>query len=149
MAANSCKRYGPNRFRKPSFKALCALAVLMAGGIASGSGSDALAQTLPEIRTNARNRVPACVTPAGLMRFLGTGNSSVKPQFRDLAKYYKEHGEKLQIRWDYAFYQMILETNYLKFVNGRGQGDVNPKQNNFAGIGTTGGGVPGDGFPDV
>jgi len=28
-------------------------------------------------------------------------------------------------------------------------GDVDPRQNNFAGIGTTGGGVPGDSFPDV
>ena len=124
--------------------------VWVAIGVAiAGIATPAAAQTLPEIRTHARNRVPGCVTPDRLMRFLGTGNSSVKPQFRDIAKLYKEHGEKLQIRWDYAFYQMILETNYLKFVNGKGQGDVKPSQNNFAGIGTTGGGVPGDGFPDV
>ena len=109
----------------------------------------AAAQNLPEIRTSERNRVPQCVTPERLMRFLGDGNKGLKPQFRDIAKYYKEHGDRLRIRWDYAFYQMILETNYLKFVNGSGQGDVNPRQNNFAGIGTTGGGVPGDSFPDV
>src|SRR4029078_5891564 len=30
-----------------------------------------------------------------------------------------------------------------------GWGDVDPKQNNFAGLGTTGGGVPGDSYPDV
>ena len=107
------------------------------------------AQGPPEIRMHERNRVPACVTPERLMRFLSQGNSNVKPQFRDIAKLYKEHGEKLRIRWDYAFYQMVIETNYLKFVNNAGQGDVNPKQNNFAGIGTTGGGVPGDSFPDV
>ena len=124
-------------------------ACVLIGTAIAAIASPASAQTLPEIRTHARNRVPVCVTPERLMRFLGTGNSSVKPQFRDIAKFYKEHGDKLQVRWDYAFYQMILETNYLKFVNGRGQGDVNPKQNNFAGIGTTGGGVPGDGFADV
>ncbi len=114
--------------------------------------TDAIAappQTPPEIRMHERNRVPMCVTPERLMRFLSQGNSNVKPQFRDIARHYKEHGEKLRIRWDYAFYQMVIETNYLKFVNNAGQGDVNPKQNNFAGIGTTGGGVPGDSFPDV
>lgn len=103
----------------------------------------------PEIRITDRNRVPACVTPERLTRFLLSGNSNLKSQFRDIARYYKEHGEKLRVRWDYAFYQMVIETNYLKFVNNAGKGDVNPKQNNFAGIGTTGGGVPGDSFPDV
>ena len=45
---------------------------------------------------------------------------------------------------------MLLETNYLSYKTGSGRwGDVDPKQNNFAGIGTTGGGVPGDSFPDV
>ncbi len=116
---------------------------------AAGVASAAAPQTPPEIRMHDRNRVPSCVTPERLMRFLSQGNSNVKPQFRDIARYYKEHGEKLRIRWDYAFYQMVIETNYLKFVNNAGQGDVNPKQNNFAGIGTTGGGVPGDSFPDV
>jgi hypothetical protein len=54
------------------------------------------------------------------------------------------------VRWDYAFFQMIIETNHLMFRAGNGrQGDVSPKQNNFAGIGTTGGGVAGDGYPDV
>ena len=119
-------------------------------GVVSGLGATAAsAQMLPEIRMHERNRVPACVTPERLNGFLASGNSSVKPQFRDIAKHYKTHGERLKIRWDYAFYQMILETNYLKFVNNAGQGDVKPAQNNFAGIGTTGGGVPGDSFPDV
>ena len=45
---------------------------------------------------------------------------------------------------------MLLETNYLSYKTGSGRpGDVDPRQNNFAGIGTTGGGVPGDSFPDV
>ncbi len=45
---------------------------------------------------------------------------------------------------------MAIETNFLTYraPNGR-MGDVDPEQNNFAGIGTTGGGVPGNSFPDV
>jgi hypothetical protein len=45
---------------------------------------------------------------------------------------------------------MVLETNYLRFRRGSGRmGDAKPRQNNFAGLGTTGGGVPGESFPDV
>ena len=60
------------------------------------------------------------------------------------------HGEKLRVRWDYAFYQMLIETNFLTYRAGSGKwGDVKPNQNNFAGIGATGGGVPGDRYPNV
>ena len=79
-----------------------------------------------------------------------TRNPDLLPQFRDIARFYKQHGEALRVRWDYAFFQMLIETNFLTYKTGSGRwGDVNPKQNNFAGIGTTGGGVPGDSFPDV
>ena len=45
---------------------------------------------------------------------------------------------------------MILETNALKYRRGDGRrGDVHEKQNNFAGIGATGRGAPGDRFPDI
>jgi hypothetical protein len=125
-----------------AFLGVAALLSLLAVGATSASA-------LPEIRTHDRNKVPACVTPARLMRYLRTGNSQLGMRFADIAAHYKEHGDRLKIRWDYAFFQMILETNYLKFKNGAGQGDVDPRQNNFAGIGTTGGGVPGDSFPDV
>ncbi len=125
--------------------------VLIAAGLMSAvvTASAARAASLPEIRLHERNRVPACVTPERLMRFLGSGNDRLAPKFQDIARHYKEHGERLRVRWDYAFFQMILETNYLKFRNASGKGDVDPRQNNFAGIGTTGGGVPGDSFPDV
>ncbi|MFV0298317.1 MAG: glucosaminidase domain-containing protein [Hyphomicrobiaceae bacterium] len=113
------------------------------------SGVDAMAQRLPEIRMTARNQVPACVTPDRMMRFLADRNSRLLPKFRHIAHDYRRLGEQLRIRWDYAFFQMIVETNYLKFKNNAGQGDVSPRQNNFAGIGTTGGGVPGNSFPDV
>ena len=90
------------------------------------------------------------MTPSRLMRHLMERTRDLDPRFRDIARYYKLHGEALRIRWDYAFYQMLLETNYLSYKTGSGRwGDVDPRQNNFAGIGTTGGGVPGDSFPDV
>ena len=84
------------------------------------------------------------------MRHLLERTPNLDPRFRDIARYYKLHGEALGVRWDYAFYQMLLETNYLSYKTGSGKrGDVDPRQNNFAGIGATGGGVPGDSFPDV
>ena len=109
-----------------------------------------MAATPPAIRISDYNKVPACVTPARLMHFMRERNPALDRRYDDIAAWYKRHGEKLRVRWDYAFYQMIVETNHLKFRTGSGRsGDVSPKQNNFAGIGTTGGGVPGDGYPDV
>jgi hypothetical protein len=124
-------------------------AVLALAGAGVSVSAPAAAQSLPEIRLSATNRVPACVTPDRLMRFLTERNPDLLPKFRNIAAYYKQHGERLRVRWDYAFFQMVIETNYLLFKNNAGQGDVDPRQNNFAGIGTTGGGVPGDSFPDV
>lgn len=132
------------RLRPAVFGILGVLAAVL------GVPSSASAQAIPEIRMHEGNRVPACVTPARLMRYLATRNSDLLPQFRDIARLYKQHGEALRVRWDYAFFQMLIETNFLTYKTGSGKwGDVNPRQNNFAGIGTTGGGVPGDTFPDV
>ncbi|HEX4891777.1 MAG TPA: glucosaminidase domain-containing protein [Hyphomicrobiaceae bacterium] len=131
--------------RIPSGRVARIIALAVALAVPFGSA----AYALPEIRTSERNRVPACVTPDRLMRFLTERNPNLDKRFSGIANYYKQHGEANRIRWDYAFFQMILETNYLLFKNGAGQGDVSPRQNNFAGIGTTGGGVPGDSFPDV
>ena len=110
--------------------------------------SVAPAAALPEIRTQAGNAVPACVTPARLMHFMAARNAILEPRFRDIARLYRQHGEALRIRWDYAFFQMLLETNYLTFRTGSGGwGDVKPAQNNFAGLGTTGGACPATAFP--
>lgn len=104
----------------------------------------------PPIRISAANPVPACVTPERLMTFLEARNETLNPRYRDIARWYKYWGERFAIRWDYAFYQMAIETNYLKYRRGDGRrGDVHEKQNNFAGIGATGGGVAGDRFPDI
>lgn len=108
------------------------------------------ANAAPPIRTGDRNQVPACVTPERLMAFVAEHNSHLDPRFREIARWYKYYGEGWRVRWDYAFFQMLLETNYLSYRRGDGRrGDVWETQNNFAGIGATGGGVRGERFPDV
>ncbi|MDX2308120.1 MAG: glucosaminidase domain-containing protein [Hyphomicrobium sp.] len=106
--------------------------------------------SLPEIRSSAANFVPRCATPDRLMTFLKSRNPDLDPRYRDIADWYRHWGEVWRVRWDYAFFQMALETNFLTYLRPDGRrGDVDPLQNNFAGIGTTGGGVPGDRYPDV
>lgn len=105
---------------------------------------EASATGTPEIRVSASNIVPACIKPDRLMRALVERNPKLEVQFQSIAQHYKSHGEKLRIRWDFAFYQMVHETNALLFT-----GDVRARQNNFAGLGATGGGVRGESFADV
>jgi hypothetical protein len=59
----------------------------------------------------------------------------------EYARLYSIAGERWGVRWDMAVFQSCLETGYWKFG-----GDVKVQQNNFAGIGARGGGVPGDSF---
>jgi hypothetical protein len=59
----------------------------------------------------------------------------------ELAKLYVIYGKRLGIRADMAWAQMIHETGY-----GQYGGVVSPEQNNMAGIGATGPGVPGHSF---
>lgn len=114
------------------------------------SGAAAKAGGLPEIRSSPANPVPSCVTPGRLMAFVATRNPKLAPKFGTIAESYRELGTSVHVRWDYAFFQMLLETNYLMFKRGDGSsGDVGLAQNNFAGIGATGGGVPGDRYGDV
>lgn len=125
-------------------RAVCTLAALALTALPS------LAAGLPEIRSSPANPVPSCVTPERLMAFVAERNDHLAPKFGAIASNYRDLGQAYQVRWDYAFFQMILETNYLKFQRGDGSsGDVALSQNNFAGVGATGGGVPGDRFPDV
>lgn len=124
-------------------------ALVLACGMLTATLSGAEAQT-PPIRTSAANQVPHCVTPERLMAFLRSRNPRVEQSFAQIAHWYKVHGERWSVRWDYAFFQMAIETNFLSYRRPDGRmGDVDPRQNNFAGIGTTGGGVPGDSYPDV
>ena len=78
------------------------------------------------------------------MEFIKQRNHNLPAKFRKIAVEYMRHGEDLKIRWDQAFFQMLVETNYLKY--GR---DVSASQNNFAGLGATGGGEPGESFRTV
>ena len=134
----------------PHRRSLASLLLASAIGLVATGVLANAANAAPPIRTSASNQVPACVTPERLMAFLTARNTRLDPRFREIAHWYKRHGEALRVRWDYAFFQMVIETNFLTYLRGNGKpGDVNPRQNNFAGIGTTGGGVPGDSFPDV
>lgn len=57
---------------------------------------------------------------------------------------YIEEAEVEGVRPEVAFAQMLKETGWLQYG-----GDASIEQFNFAGIGTTGGGVPGNAYPDV
>jgi hypothetical protein len=123
----------------------------------------ASAGELPRIIADASNKVPACVTPKALMAFVERRNERHQPprdietKFENLAARYQRIGacvsrspEKcVAVRWDYAFFQMLVETNYLTFrrPNGRPAG-VPASDNNFAGIGATVPGRPGEHFRD-
>ena len=61
-------------------------------------------------------------------------------QIRDLATMYASYGRRFGLRADLAWAQMVHETGFLAYG-----GDVLPEQNNYAGIGATGG-VPGNSF---
>lgn len=132
-----------HRLRGPAMTAAGILTIGLVSGVSAASAA-------PPIRISATHPVPACATPERLMAFLKTHNNHLDPRFRDIAAWYKKHGEAWRVRWDYAFFQMAIETNFLTYRRPGGRtGDVALKQNNFAGIGTTGGGVPGDSYPDV
>ncbi len=61
-----------------------------------------------------------------------------------IARIYIDEAAAEGIDSDIAFCQMVHETNYLRFG-----GDVAAWQNNFCGLGATGGGKPGLSFPSV
>lgn len=110
----------------------------------------ASAADLPQIRTSERNAVPECVTPGRLTGYLKARNAALDPRFEKIAIEYMRHGEDLNLRWDYAFFQMLIETGYLTFMrDGSRPGLVKPSQNNFAGLGAVGKGQPGEAFNDV
>jgi hypothetical protein len=118
--------------------------VYILAAAAAALSSPAFAASLPAIKTTASNQVPSCTTPGRLDSFLRSRHPSLSRRFDDIAMYYMRHGEDLGIRWDMAFYQMVVETNTLKYT-----GDVDADQNNFAGLGATGGGVKGERFRSV
>lgn len=112
--------------------------------LAPALSQSAAAAELPGIKSTASNAVPECATPGRLMQFLKNRNQGLAERYDGLATEYMRHGEDLSIRWDYAFFQMMLETGNLTY-----KGDVKPEQNNFAGLGATGRGARGESFADI
>ena len=122
------------------------------------------AASLPRIVASADNPVPKCVAPGALMDFVAERNAqrqpprAIEPRFANLAALYQRIGQCVArppeqcvaVRWDYAFFQMLIETNYLTFRRPDGApGGVPPQDNNFAGVGATVPGKPGERFMDV
>ena len=122
------------------------------------------AAALPRILAGADNPVPNCVQPAALMDFVAERNAQRTPphaidqRFSNLASLYQHIGQCVArppdrcvaVRWDYAFFQMLIETNYLTFRRPNGTpAAVVPTDNNFAGVGATISGKPGERFKDI
>jgi len=138
-----------------NFKAF--LVALLLPGVAS-------AAALPRIIAGTDNPVPQCVRPAALMDFVAERNAQrnpprgIDPRFANVAALYQRIGQCVArppdkcvaVRWDYAFFQMLIETNYLTFRRPNGvPAAVVPADNNFAGVGATISGRPGERFKDV
>lgn len=114
--------------------------------------------TLAPIRLGAGNAVPPETTPARVAAFIASRTTPRAPQYRNpesvrrVVDLYvwaaacpsRQNGACIPIRWDYAVFQMLHETNYLAFTGG-----VRPEHNNFAGIGATVPGRPGEVFKDI
>ena len=115
----------------------------------SVTGASAAGPDLPDIMAGPGNAVPQCVTPGRLMQFLKQRNPHLDLRYDAIATQYMRFGEQLGVRWDYAFYQMVVETGALSYWRGNRHGDVKPEQNNFAGLGATGGGERGESFKDI
>jgi hypothetical protein len=122
------------------------------------------AATLPPIIATTDNVVPACVTPARLMQFVTDRNALQQPprqietRFSNIAVLYQSVGKCVArppqqcvgVRWDYVFFQMLIETNYLTFLRPNGvAASVTPDDNNFAGVGAAVAGKPGERFKDA
>lgn len=126
--------------------------------------SEACAASLPAILASASNPVPSCVKPAELMEFVEERNAAhepprqTDPRYDNLASLYQRIGacvarapdKCVAVRWDYAFFQMLIETNFLTFRRPDGApGGVRARDNNFAGVGATVSGKPGEKFKDI
>lgn len=84
---------------------------------------------------------PIMGQPVASAAQMGAYLRAVNPDAPDYASIYLGEGAAEGVRGDIAFAQSCLETGHWTFT-----GDVRPGQNNFAGIGATGGGVPGNSF---
>jgi len=81
------------------------------------------------------------ISSKALIKIFAVRDSGKIKRAARLAPLYIKYGKLFNLRADLAWAQMCHETNFLEFT-----GDVKARQNNFAGIGATGGGVPGNSF---
>ncbi len=81
------------------------------------------------------------VTIDQLVKIFEDRNSTKVEWARRIAPFYIYYGKLFNLRADIAWAQMCHETGFLEYT-----GDVQPDQNNFVGMGATGGGVPGNSF---
>lgn len=93
--------------------------------------------TVPDTSGYTEITGTAAATAAQMRAYI----TKINPDAPDLAAIYLEEGEKEGIRGDVAFAQSCLETGNWRFG-----GDVKPEQNNYCGMGATGGGVAGNSF---
>ncbi|SRR5579883_772785 len=77
---------------------------------------------------------PGNTSEVQLQLFLKNHNQTALTQFPDIAKLYREEAMIEGVNYDIAFCQMCVETGFLRFG-----GEIQAKQNNFAGLGTIGG----------
>nr|WP_246869609.1 N-acetylmuramoyl-L-alanine amidase [Priestia megaterium] len=80
---------------------------------------------------------PTFLTPEQMNQFV----KKVNPNAPELGRFYQTLGKYYGIRGDVAFAQAIHETDYFRFT-----GVVTPEQNNYSGIGATGGDTRGASF---
>lgn len=80
-------------------------------------------------------------TEAQLLAYLKENNPAAMEEFAGLPGIYMEEGKAEGVRGDAAFCMACKETGFFKFG-----GDVKKEQNNFCGLGATGGGNPGHSF---
>ena len=110
----------------------------------------------PTIGINTQIMGTAQVSQEAAVRYVNKrlkrlGNRSLPAKWRNdgetvakIVKYFYEEGAAEGVRGDVALAQSIHETGCFQFG-----GDVIPQQYNFAGIGTTGGGVRGNYFANA
>lgn len=80
-------------------------------------------------------------TVSKILAYLKANNSDALEEFAALPSLYLEEGAAEGVRGDAAFCMACKETGFFKF-----KGDVKKDQNNFCGLGATGGGNPGHSF---
>lgn len=83
-------------------------------------------------------------TEVQLRLFLKANNEKAVTDFPDLPLLYREEGSIEGVNYDIAFCQMCVETDFLRFSS-----DLKMSQNNFAGLGSVGGGSKSATFPSA